>query len=64
MSWLHLPFSSFVGVWLRHLHCQPQHALLGLCYLLLYTAAVLTLWSMVAYLRAAAHVIRAREGMS
>mgnify|MGYP001997312845 FL=1 len=38
--------------------------LLGLCYLLLYTAAVLTLWSMVAYLRAAAHVIRAREGMS
>lgn len=34
--------------------------LLGLCYLLLYTAAVLTLWSMVAYLRAAAQVLRAR----
>ncbi len=36
--------------------------LLGLCYLMLYSAAVLTLWSMVAYLRAAARAIRARDG--
>lgn len=38
-----------------------QHAgwLLGLCYLLLYSAAVLTLWSMVAYLRAAWPVLTA-----
>ncbi len=35
--------------------------MLGLCYLLLYSAAVLTLWSMMAYLRAAARVIRARD---
>lgn len=31
------------------------------CYILLYSAAVLTLWSMMAYLRAAARVIRARD---
>lgn len=37
--------------------------LLAISYLLLYTAAVLTLWSMVAYLRAAAHVIRARDAL-
>lgn len=35
--------------------------MLGLCYVLLYSAAVLTLWSMVAYLRAAARVIRMRD---
>ena len=35
--------------------------MLGLCYVLLYSAAVLTLWSMTAYLRAASRVIRARE---
>ncbi len=35
--------------------------LLGVCYVLLYSAAVLTLWSMMAYLRAAARVIRARD---
>jgi CDP-diacylglycerol--glycerol-3-phosphate 3-phosphatidyltransferase len=35
--------------------------LLALCYLLLYTAAVLTLWSMVIYLRAAWDVIASRE---
>ncbi|MAT93971.1 MAG: CDP-diacylglycerol--glycerol-3-phosphate 3-phosphatidyltransferase [Halioglobus sp.] len=32
--------------------------LLGLCYLVLYAAAILTLWSMVVYLRAAWAVIR------
>jgi CDP-diacylglycerol--glycerol-3-phosphate 3-phosphatidyltransferase len=35
--------------------------MVGLCYLLLYSAAVLTLWSMMAYLRAAARVIKARD---
>ncbi|TCO75734.1 CDP-diacylglycerol--glycerol-3-phosphate 3-phosphatidyltransferase [Chromatocurvus halotolerans] len=35
--------------------------LLGVCYVLLYSAAILTLWSMMAYLRAAARVIRARD---
>ena len=35
--------------------------MLGLCYVLLYSAAVLTLWSMIAYLRAAARVIRTRD---
>lgn len=34
---------------------------LGVCYVLLYSAAILTLWSMMAYLRAAARVIRARD---
>ena len=32
--------------------------MLGLCYFLLYTAAVLTLWSMFIYLRAAWQVIK------
>jgi CDP-diacylglycerol--glycerol-3-phosphate 3-phosphatidyltransferase len=35
--------------------------LLVLCYLVLYIAAVLTLWSMVIYLQAAWHVIKDRE---
>jgi len=38
---------------------QDASWLLGLCYLLLYSAAVLTLWSMVAYLRAAWPVLTA-----
>lgn len=43
---------------------NPSHDagwLLGVCYVLLYSAAVLTLWSMMAYLRAAARVIRTRD---
>ena len=37
---------------------QHQGWLLALCYLLLYVAAALTLWSMVIYLRAAWQVMR------
>jgi CDP-diacylglycerol---glycerol-3-phosphate 3-phosphatidyltransferase len=37
--------------------------LLALCYLMLYTAAVLTLWSMVIYLRAAQEVMRETQSV-
>lgn len=42
---------------------QDAGLLLGLGYLLLYGAAVLTLWSMVAYLRAAWPVLTAQESV-
>jgi CDP-diacylglycerol--glycerol-3-phosphate 3-phosphatidyltransferase len=38
--------------------------LLALCYVLLYVAAVLTLWSMIIYLRAAGSVMRERHNQS
>ncbi len=40
---------------------QNEHSLLALFYLVLYTAAVLTLWSMIVYLKAAWQVIRAMD---
>jgi CDP-diacylglycerol--glycerol-3-phosphate 3-phosphatidyltransferase len=40
---------------------RDEHWLLALCYLVLYTAAVLTLWSMVIYLQAAWKVIKDRD---
>ena len=40
---------------------RDESWLLALCYLVLYTAAVLTLWSMVIYLQAAWEVIKARD---
>jgi CDP-diacylglycerol--glycerol-3-phosphate 3-phosphatidyltransferase len=40
---------------------RDEHWLLALCYLVLYTAAVLTLWSMVIYLKAAWRVIKERD---
>lgn len=40
---------------------RDESWLLALCYLVLYTAAVLTLWSMIVYLRAAWVVIKARD---
>ncbi|MCB1855302.1 MAG: CDP-diacylglycerol--glycerol-3-phosphate 3-phosphatidyltransferase [Pseudomonadales bacterium] len=43
---------------------RDESWLLALCYLVLYTAAVLTLWSMLIYLRAAREVIRARDNPS
>ena len=40
---------------------RDENWLLAACYLVLYTAAVLTLWSMVIYLRAAWAVIKERD---
>ena len=40
---------------------RDESWLLALCYLVLYTAAVLTLWSMVIYLRAAWAVVKDRD---
>tara|TARA_R110000823_G_scaffold130015_27_gene258212 strand:+ start:22581 stop:23153 length:573 start_codon:yes stop_codon:yes gene_type:complete len=40
---------------------QGEHWLLALCYMVLYTAAILTLWSMFIYLKAAWQVIRSRD---
>jgi len=40
---------------------HDENWLLALCYLVLYTAAVLTLWSMFIYLKAAWEVIKAKD---
>lgn len=40
---------------------RDENWLLALCYLVLYTAAVLTLWSMIIYLRAAWVIIKDRD---
>lgn len=40
---------------------RDESWLLALCYLMLYAAAILTLWSMIIYLRAAAEVMKAQD---
>ena len=55
-----LQMLAIIGLLAVNPQRDPEWMML-VCYVLLYSAAVLTLWSMLAYLRAAARVIRARD---